>query len=107
MAKEITVDLSDLQRIADKHTEIIKDNPWLIPAGLALELIPLALFIHGRAQNGIYRKKLQIEREKTRQLMLQSHGHCHHHYKHKGGHGHHGPDIKQLADTRSKKNEDC
>lgn len=85
--KTVTVDLDEL---AQRHTEFIHDNPWIIPVGVALQIIPLALLIHGHVKANIYRKKLQIEREKTKQLQLKlqsEHSYEGHHHHH--GHGHH------------------
>lgn len=55
--KTATVDLSQLRDFADQRIEFIQANPWLIPAGLAIEMIPLALLIHGHAKASIYKKK--------------------------------------------------
>lgn len=86
MAKRtINVDLKQLSKLAEEPVTLVRENPWLIPAALGVEIIPLSLMILGRTRNQIYRKKLQIEREKTKQLAMKlEHGHCRH------GHGHHG-----------------
>ena len=89
MAKEtVTVDFA---KLASQHAEFLKENPWMIPVGLTVQMVPLALLIYGHVKTNIYKKKLQIEREKTKQLTLQlqnghpySHGHHRHHSKHNG-----------------------
>lgn len=80
--KTLTVDFDQLSNFVDQREEFIKDNPWLIPAGIAIQVIPLALLIHGHMKTSIYKKKLQIEREKTKQLalQLQAKGRCKHHH---------------------------
>lgn len=88
--KTVTVDFA---KLANQRAEFVKENPWLIPAGLAIQMIPLSLLIYGHVKTNIYKKKLQIEREKTKQLTLQlqtehphgrGHGHHRHHF-HDGG----------------------
>ncbi|MCH5462877.1 hypothetical protein HC026_07375 [Lactobacillus sp. LC28-10] len=101
--KTVTVDFA---KLANQRAEFVKENPWLIPAGLAIQMIPLALLIHGHVKTNIYKKKLQIEREKTKQLELQlqsghphgrGHGHHRHHYQHDGGYRNFEPAApKQL-----------
>ncbi|WP_203651974.1 hypothetical protein [Secundilactobacillus yichangensis] len=86
--KTVTVDFA---KLANQRAEFVKENPWLIPAGLAIQMIPLALLIHGHVKTNIYKKKLQIEREKTKQLTLQlqtehPHGHGHGHHRHHSRH---------------------
>ena len=97
--KTVTVDFA---KLASQRAEFVKENPWLIPAGLAIQMIPLALLIRGRVKTNIYKKKLQIEREKTKQLAMQlqnehPHGHGRHHSKHRGGyHDFEGVAPRQL-----------
>lgn len=86
--KTVTIDFA---KLAGKRAEFIKENPWLIPAGLAIQTVPLAMLIYGHVKKNIYKKKLQIEREKTKQLELQyqnghphGYGHHRHHSQHNG-----------------------
>ncbi|KRN02714.1 hypothetical protein FD13_GL001709 [Levilactobacillus senmaizukei DSM 21775 = NBRC 103853] len=51
---------------------LIEENPWLIPATAALQVIPAAVLIHGYWKNRQLKKQLQIERERTKQLRLQA-----------------------------------
>jgi len=97
--KTVTV---DFEKLASRHAEFIKENPWLIPVGLTVHMIPLALLVYGHVKTNIYKKKLQIEREKTKQLALQlqsnrPQGHGRHHSKHHGGyHGFEPTAPRQL-----------
>lgn len=89
--KTVTIDLA---KLASQRAEFVKENPWLIPAGLAIQMIPLSLLIYGHVKTNIYKKKLQIEREKTKQLNLQiqnnhPHGHGHHRHHSKPDSGFH------------------
>lgn len=92
--KTVTLDFAEM---AQRRAEFIQDNPWIIPVGIAAQMIPLTMLIRGHVQAGIYRKKLQIEREKTKQLAMQlqaehGHGHHHGHPRHRGGH----PDFNPV-----------
>lgn len=49
---------------------LINDNPWLIPATVALEILPATAMIHGFWKNRQLKKQLQIERERTKQLRI-------------------------------------
>ncbi|MTV81406.1 hypothetical protein [Secundilactobacillus folii] len=91
--KAVTIDLEEL---AQRRAAFVRENPWIIPVGVAIQMIPLALLIHGHVKTNIYRKKLQIEREKTKQLELKlqsdhTHGHHHGHPRHRGHHQHFDP----------------
>ena len=59
--------------------ELLRENPWLIPASIALTTLPLAIGIHGFWKNRQLSKKLKIEREKTKQLVLEHHSNANHH----------------------------
>lgn len=60
----------DIEKYNEGKLEIIRENPWLIPASIALTAIPLAISIHGFWKNRQLKKELKIEREKTKQLAL-------------------------------------
>ncbi|AYE37782.1 transposase [Companilactobacillus zhachilii] len=55
------------------NMEMLRKNPWLIPATIALTTLPVAVCIHGFWKNRQLQKKLKIEREKTKQLVLGHH----------------------------------
>ncbi|WP_203641522.1 transposase [Levilactobacillus andaensis] len=55
----------------EKFTNLVGDNPWLLPALVSLEIIPATVMIHGFWKNRQLKKQLQIERERTKQLVLE------------------------------------
>ncbi|WP_053083545.1 hypothetical protein [Levilactobacillus koreensis] len=57
----------------EKFTNLVGDNPWLLPALVSLEIIPATVMIHGFWKNRQLKKQLQIEKEHTKQLMLEQH----------------------------------
>ena len=60
------LDQDDVHRLAD----LIDENPWLIPATVMLEIIPITVVAHGFWKNRQLKKQLQIERERTKQLQI-------------------------------------
>jgi len=65
------------QAINQHHAEmndLIQKNPWLIPATLALNIIPVAISAHGFWQARQLHLKLKIEREKTKQIAVEQVG---------------------------------
>lgn len=61
----------EMKEFNETKLEILKKNPWLIPATISLTTVPLVIAIHGFWKNRQLSKKLKIEREKTKQLMLE------------------------------------
>ncbi|WP_119326553.1 hypothetical protein [Companilactobacillus musae] len=59
----------EIKEYNEAKLEIIRQNPWLIPASIALMTIPMAVSIHGFWKNAQLKKRLKIEREKTKQLQ--------------------------------------
>ncbi|WP_125764889.1 transposase [Companilactobacillus hulinensis] len=57
---------------ADKERAInlISDKPWLIPATVLLEIIPVSIVAYGFFKNRRLQTKLKIEREKTMRAYL-------------------------------------
>lgn len=53
------------------QNELLRKNPWLIPASIALTVVPMAISIHGFWKYRQLQKQLKIEREKTKQLALE------------------------------------
>ncbi|HCD08396.1 transposase [Companilactobacillus crustorum] len=62
----------DVKEYNDESFKLIEKNPWLIPTSVALLTFPIAVSIHGFWKNAILKKKLKIEREKTKQLKLEN-----------------------------------
>lgn len=62
----------DFKEYSQAELDIIHDNPWLIPASIALCTVPLAISIHGFWKNRILNKQLKIERERTKQMALRT-----------------------------------
>jgi len=62
----------DMKQYNEEKLEIIRENPWIIPASIALTLIPAAVSIHGFWKNRLLKKQLKIERERTKQLALKN-----------------------------------
>jgi len=60
----------DMKQYNEEKLEIIRKNPWLIPASIASTVIPVTVSIHGFWKNRELQKKLKIEREKTKQMAL-------------------------------------
>jgi len=61
------------QAMAAHHAEInalIQKNPWLIPATLAWNILPIVVIGHGFWKTQQLRMQLKIEREKTKQLAV-------------------------------------
>lgn len=86
------VALNLLDGLVQDGTAIVEVNPWLIPTTVAVATLPVAVWIASRAKTRNLKKQLQIEREKTKQLMLQQGGGPHHGHHH----GHAFP--KKLAE---------
>jgi len=61
---------TDMKKYNEDKLEIIRENPWLIPASIALTVLPMAISIRGFWKNRQLKKELKIEREKTKQLSL-------------------------------------
>lgn len=61
----------EIKEYNETKLEIIRENPWLIPASVALMAIPMAVSIHGFWKNAQLKKRLKIEREKTKQLQME------------------------------------
>ena len=51
--------------------EIVKKNPWIVPAVCAWMVIPVVVSAHGFWKDRQLKKQLKIEREKTKQLALE------------------------------------
>jgi len=49
---------------------LIQEHPWVIPATVALQVLPATVMVHGFWKTRQLKKQLQIEREKTKQLTL-------------------------------------
>ncbi|MFC6181143.1 transposase [Lactiplantibacillus daowaiensis] len=62
---------AEISKHHDQMYALLKDNPWLIPATLSMQVIPVALGVHGFWKNRQLSKQLKIERERTKQLALQ------------------------------------
>jgi len=56
----------DVHRFAD----LIDEHPWLIPTTVMLEVIPITVMAHGFWKNRQLKKRLQIERERTKQMQI-------------------------------------
>ncbi|NLR09454.1 MULTISPECIES: hypothetical protein [Lactobacillaceae] len=61
-----------------RFTDLIDENPWLIPATVMLEIIPITVVAHGFWKNRQLKKQLQIERERTKQLQINRFRPSHH-----------------------------
>ena len=55
----------------EKHLDFVKENPWIVPPVVALTTIPVAIAAVGFFHNRSLKKKLKIEREKTKQMELE------------------------------------
>lgn len=86
------VSAEEMKAHRDRFSALIAEYPWLIPATVSLEIIPVTVMIHGFWKNRQLKKQLLIEREHTKQRQL---GGCHHGHGH-GGHCHHGGGKPQL-----------
>ena len=62
----------DVKAYHEEEMELLKKNPWLIPATMALSLVPVALGIHGFWKNRQLHNQLKIECERTKQLAIKS-----------------------------------
>lgn len=93
-----TMDPAEFKEHRERFSTLIEKNPWLIPAVISLEIIPVTTMLHGFWKNRQLKKQLQIERERTKQLQLG--GGCHHGHMGQGGHCHRHPGGKPqlLAD---------
>lgn len=60
----------EIKANTDVSLEIIRKNPWLIPASIALTTAPLTISVYGFWKNRQLSKQLKIEREKTKQIAL-------------------------------------
>ncbi len=67
LPKEIHEDITAYNK---ESFELLKDNPWLVPAVLAVSTAPIVISAYGFWKNRQLSKKLKIEREKTKQLAL-------------------------------------
>lgn len=74
-------------------SELIDENPWLIPATVMLEIIPITVIAHGFWKNRQLKKQLQIERERTKQMQINRFRPGHHDGQPRplADHPHHGP----------------
>ena len=61
---------AEMKEYNEFQMKLVQENPWLIPASIALTTIPMAICVHGFWKNRQLSKKLKIEREKTKQLVL-------------------------------------
>lgn len=61
----------DMKEMNETKLEIIRKNPWLIPASLCITMMPVVISVHGFWKNRQLSKKLKIEREKTKQMALE------------------------------------
>lgn len=60
----------EMKAYNDASLEIVRKNPWLIPASIALTTVPLTISVYGFWKNRQLSKQLKIEREKTKQMAL-------------------------------------
>jgi len=67
LPKQIHEDIATYNK---ESLELLKDNPWLVPATLAITTAPMVICAYGFWKNRQLSKKLKIEREKTKQLAL-------------------------------------
>lgn len=62
---------AEMKEYNEFQMKMVQENPWLIPATIALTTIPVAICIHDFWRNRQLSKKLKIEREKTKRLVLE------------------------------------
>lgn len=72
----VDTDPEVLQEHKEYFTKLVSENPWLIPATISLEIIPVSLMIHGFWKNRQLKKQVQIEKERTKQFQLERHSGC-------------------------------
>ncbi|AKP02251.1 hypothetical protein [Companilactobacillus pabuli] len=60
----------EMQKYNEKELEIIRKDPWIIPATVAWMAIPAAICIRGFWKNRQLKTQLKIEREKTKRASL-------------------------------------
>ncbi len=67
----VDTDPEVLQEHKEYFTKLVSENPWLIPATVSLEIIPVSLMIHGFWKNRQLKKQVKIEKERTKQFQLE------------------------------------
>lgn len=57
----------------EKFTNLVGENPWLLPVLASLQMVPAAIMIHGFWKNRQLKQQLLIEKEHTKQLRMKRH----------------------------------
>ncbi|ETY75018.1 hypothetical protein [Lactiplantibacillus fabifermentans] len=82
---------ADCQAHRAEVLKIVQDHPWMVPATVALHVLPIAIMAHGFWKTRELNKRLKIEQEKTKRLALKQVEHAegqpmphhpHHHFHH-------------------------
>ncbi|WP_233753019.1 hypothetical protein [Levilactobacillus brevis] len=60
-----------LKASREQFATLVQEHPWLIPATVALEVLPATATIHGYWKLRQLKKQLQIEKEHTKQRQLE------------------------------------